>query len=120
AGRSRSRPGARGVEDASGGLAAGVFVEVLWAVKRSSPTLFVPVSAVVQTTEGIFVDRVREGIVEQVTVERGATTADGLVEVFGELAPGDVVLRRGSEELQNGSRIATRSVDEAGNDDKRD
>ena len=118
--RTRTMPVELDVENTSGRLAPGMFVEVLWPVKRSSPTLFVPVSAVVQTTEGIFVDRVREGIVEQVTVERGATTADGLVEVFGELAPGDVVLRRGSEELQNGSRIATRSVDEAGNDDKRD
>jgi hypothetical protein len=43
----------------------------------------------VQTTEKTFVDRVRDGVVEQVTVQRAASEADN-IEVFGALAAGDV------------------------------
>jgi hypothetical protein len=66
--------------------------------------LFVPPSAIATTTERTFVDRVKDGKIEQVTVGRGATMGE-LVEVFGELAAGDQVLKRGSEVMPPGTAV---------------
>jgi hypothetical protein len=60
---------------------------------------------VAQTTERTFVDRVKADTIEQVPVRRGSVVADR-IEVIGQLAPGDLVLKRGSEELQNGARVS--------------
>jgi RND family efflux transporter MFP subunit len=96
--------------DNTGGkpLVPGAYAEVLWPVHRDAPSLFVPPSAIVTTTERTFVDRVRDGKIEQVAVGRGATMGE-LVEVFGDLVAGDQVLRRGSEVLANGAAVTTRS-----------
>jgi multidrug efflux pump subunit AcrA (membrane-fusion protein) len=95
------------IDNADGKLAPGMFAEVRWPVRRSGPSLLVPASAVVQTTEKTFVDRIRDGIVEQVPVQRGASEGE-LLEVFGTVSAGDPVLRRGSEELRNGTHVTTR------------
>jgi RND family efflux transporter MFP subunit len=109
----RSMPVELDVDNADGRLAPGMFADVLWPVKRATPSLFVPPSAIVQSTERTFVARVRDGVVEQVPVQRGATQGD-LVEVFGALAEGDAVARRGSEELRNGTRVEIRAPAPAG------
>jgi RND family efflux transporter MFP subunit len=97
------------LDNPDGKLAPGMFAEVRWPVRRSGPSLLVPASAIAQTTEKTFVDRVRDGVVDQVAVQRGA--ADGeLVEVFGALAAGDLVLRRASEELRPGAHVTTRTA----------
>ena len=96
------------VDNADRKLAPGAYAEVAWPVRRAAPSLFVPPTAVVQTTERTFVDRVKDGKLEQVTVQRGATMGD-LVEVFGQLAAGDRVLRRGSEVLASGATVRVRA-----------
>ena len=85
-------------------LVPGAYAEVLWPVHRDAPSLFVPPSAIATTTERTFVDRVRDGKVEQVTVGRGVPMGD-LVEVFGDLAPGDQVMKRGSEVMTPGTAV---------------
>jgi RND family efflux transporter MFP subunit len=102
--RTRSMPVELDVDNKDRRLASGMFAEVSWPVKRSEPTLFVPPGAVVQSTERTFVARIRDGVVEQVPVQRGATQGD-LVEVFGGLQAGDRVAKRGSEELRNGIKV---------------
>ena len=89
-------------------LAPGMFAEVLWPVKRTTPSLFVPPGAIVQSTEKTFVARIRDGVVEQVPVQRGAVQGD-LVEVFGALQEGDTIARRGSEELRPGTHVDLRA-----------
>jgi hypothetical protein len=96
------------VDNSDGRLAPGMFADVLWPVKRTAPSLFVPAGSIVQSTERAFVARVRDGVIEQVTVQRGATQGD-LVEVFGGLNEGDVIARRGSDELRNGVHVETRA-----------
>jgi len=86
-------------------LVPGAYAEVLWRVHRDAPSLFVPPSAIATTTERTFVDRVKDGKIEQVVVARGAVMGE-LVEVFGELEPGDQVLKRGSEVLAPGTAVA--------------
>jgi membrane fusion protein, multidrug efflux system len=90
-------------------LAPGMFAEVLWPVKRTTPSLFLPPGAIVQSTEKTFVARIRDGVVEQVPVQRGAVQGD-LVEVFGGLQEGDTIARRGSEELRNGTHVEVRAA----------
>jgi membrane fusion protein, multidrug efflux system len=85
-------------------LAAGMYADVLWAVRRPTPSLLVPPTSVVTTTERSFVVRVRDGKAEWVNVTRGYPAGD-LVEVFGALAPGDEVVRRGSDEIRAGSAV---------------
>ena len=69
-----------------------------------APSLFVPPGAIAPTTEKTYVDRVRDGKVEQVGVGRGVPMGDR-VEVFGELAAGDLVLKRGSEVMAPGTAV---------------
>lgn len=105
--KTRSMAVELGVDNAKGRLTPGAYAEVTWPVHRTAPSLFVPVSAVVQTTERTFVDRVRDGTIDQVTVQRGVAVGDQ-VEVFGELTAGDQVLKRGSETLKAGAKVATK------------
>ena len=48
--------------------------------------------------------RVRDGIAEWVNVSRGQSNGE-LVEVFGPLEAGDVIVRRASDELREGTHV---------------
>jgi membrane fusion protein (multidrug efflux system) len=90
-------------------LYPGMFPEVEWPVQRPHATLFVPASAVTNTTQGTFVLRVRNGQAERVEVRTGETEGS-LVEVFGDLRVGDEVALHGTEEIPPGSQVAVRLV----------
>jgi hypothetical protein len=81
-----------------------MYAEVSWPVHKNRPSLLVPPSSIVTTTERTFVIRVRHGKAEWVNVARGATVGD-LVEVFGSLNPGDEIVRRGTDEIREGTPI---------------
>jgi RND family efflux transporter MFP subunit len=102
--KTRTMPVEIDVSNGDSRLAAGMFADVLWPVRRASASLWIPTTAIVQTAERTYVDRVREGIVEMVSVRRGVALADRL-EVFGPLNKDDLVLVRGSEELRDGTRV---------------
>ena len=85
-------------------LSPGMFAEVQWPVSRAQPSLFVPRTAVVRTSERQFVVRVRNGMAEWVDVRRGELNGD-VIEVFGELRAGDEVVRRGNDEIRPGTKI---------------
>jgi RND family efflux transporter MFP subunit len=85
-------------------LAPGMFAEVLWPIRRSQPSKFVPQTSVVRTTERTFVIRIRNGIAEWVDVKPGVS-ADDLVEVFGDLNASDQVVVKGTDELRAGSHV---------------
>lgn len=95
------------VANADGRLAPGTFCQVRWPVHRSAPSLFVPSSSVATTTGRTFVIRVRNGKTEWVNVTTGLTSG-ALVEVFGDLTPGDEVAGRGTDELRPGVDVRTR------------
>ncbi len=90
-------------------LAPGMYAEVSWPVRKARPSLLVPPSSVVTTTERTFVVRDHNGTAEWVNVRKGAPAGD-LVEVFGNLNPGDRIVRRASDELREGTplKIAAR------------
>lgn len=114
--KTRTMPVELDVTNSDGKLASGMYAEVKWPVVRSAPSLLVPATAVAQTTERTFVDRVREGVVEQVQVRRGAPVGER-VEIIGQLSPGDLVLKRASEELPGGSHVTIKQSDGGGTKD---
>jgi len=85
-------------------LAPGMFPAVKWPVRRSRPALFVPKASVVTTTERTFVIRERNGSAEWVDVRKGAAEGD-LVEVIGNLKPGDRVVRHATDEIRDGTPL---------------
>ena len=87
-----------------GSLAPGMYPTVKWPVRRSRPALFVPKTSVVTTTERTFAIRDRGGQAEWVDVKKGVTDGD-LVEVIGNLKPGDRVVRRATDEIREGTPI---------------
>jgi RND family efflux transporter MFP subunit len=106
--KTRSMPVELDVDNTDGRLAPGMFANVVWPVRRTAPSIFVPPSAIAQSTERTFVARVKDGAVEQVPVQRGITQGD-LIEVFGALQAGDTIAKRASEDLRSGMRVQPRA-----------
>ncbi len=73
-------------------------------VHRTAPSLLVPNGSVASTTGRTFVIRVRSGRTEWVDVTMGLTSGP-LVEVFGDLKPGDEIVARGTDELKAGASV---------------
>jgi RND family efflux transporter MFP subunit len=85
-------------------LSPGMYPSVKWPVDRSKPSLFVPKTSVVSTTERTFVVRDTNGKAEWVNVSKGVADGD-LVEVRGDLQPGDKVVRRATDEIHEGTSL---------------
>ena len=105
--KTRTMPVELDVDNTDGRLAPGMFPEVQWQMKRATPTLFVPASAIVVTTERTFVVRVKDGVTEWVDVRQGISLGT-LQEVFGKLAEGDTVALRATDELRAGTSVLTK------------
>ncbi len=87
-------------------LAPGMYGQVQWPVRNPQASLWVPPTCIVLTNERQFVIRIKDGIAEWINVTRGASAGD-LVEVFGSLGAGDVIVRHGTDELRQGTRVET-------------
>jgi RND family efflux transporter MFP subunit len=103
--KTRTMPVELEVANVKAELSPGIFSDVLWPVRRSYPTLFVPTSSVANTLERVFVVRIRDGKSEWVDVKTGATV-DKMTEVFGDLHEGDTVAVRGTDELRPGTSVS--------------
>jgi RND family efflux transporter MFP subunit len=88
-------------------ITPGTFANVEWPIQRTYPTLFVPVAAVTTDLQRTFVIRVRQGKAEWVDVKSGVTV-NGKTEVFGDLKPGDLVVRNGSDSIRPGASVEAR------------
>jgi membrane fusion protein (multidrug efflux system) len=85
-------------------LSPGMYPSVKWPVRSSRPSLLVPKTSVVTTTERTFVIRSRNGQAEWVNVSKGASEGD-LIEVGGNLQGGDLVVRRATDEIREGTPL---------------
>ncbi|MGA7409042.1 MAG: efflux RND transporter periplasmic adaptor subunit [Bryobacteraceae bacterium] len=92
------------VFNSDGSLSPGMYPSVKWPVRESHPSLLVPKTSVVTTTERTFVIRDHDGRIEWVNVVKGIGDGD-LIEVFGSLKAGDMVVRRATDELREGAPI---------------
>jgi RND family efflux transporter MFP subunit len=95
------------VMNKDGRLTPGTFCQVRWPVHRTGSSLLVPSGSVASTTGRSFVVRIRNGRTEWVDVKTGLTSGP-LVEVFGELRPGDEIAARGTDELRAGTEVQVR------------
>lgn len=102
--KTRTMPVELDVLNHDGSLAPGMYPTVKWPVRRRRSMLFVPKTSVVTTTERMFVIRDKSGEAEWVDVRKGVAEGD-LVEVFGDLKPGDTVVRRATDEIRNGTTL---------------
>ncbi|MDQ6675906.1 MAG: efflux RND transporter periplasmic adaptor subunit, partial [Acidobacteriota bacterium] len=92
------------VSNRDGSLSPGMYPTVSWTGRSGSPSLFVPKTSVVTTTERTFVIVDRNGRAAWVDVRNGAAEGD-LVEVRGALKAGDRVVRHGTDELREGAAL---------------
>lgn len=83
-------------------LLAGMVAEVTIPLAPHAGAFIVPSTAVLNSTEGIFVIRVENGKTVWIPVTKGRSEG-GKTEVFGKLAVNDVLITRASEEVRNGS-----------------
>jgi RND family efflux transporter MFP subunit len=92
------------VANRDGRLSLGSFTTVAWPLERRYPTLFVPTSAVTTDQQHTFVIRIRDNKAEWVTVQTGQTINNEL-EIFGDLAAGDQVVKIASDAIHSGMRF---------------
>lgn len=87
-----------------GSLSPGMYPSVKWPVGHSRPSLLVPKTSVVTTTERTFVIREKNGRAQWINVAKGTVNADW-IEVYGDLQAGDLVVRRATDEIRDGSKF---------------
>jgi membrane fusion protein, multidrug efflux system len=92
------------VSNPGNSLAPGMYPSVKWPVRRARPSLWAPKTAVVTTTERTFVIRDNNGRAEWVDVVKGIADGD-MLEVSGNIRAGDRVVRRGSDEIRDGTKL---------------
>jgi RND family efflux transporter MFP subunit len=92
------------VHNTNGKLAAGSFANVSWPLHRAYPSAFVPTTAVTADQQHSFVIRVRDGKAEWATVSTGQSV-NNEIEVFGDIHPGDQVIRIASDAIRNGQPV---------------
>jgi membrane fusion protein (multidrug efflux system) len=90
-------------------LSADMYPEKQWPVRRPQPSLLLPPTSIVTTTERTFVIRVNSGVAQWVNVGRGARVGE-LVEVFGALKEGDTIIRRGTDEVREGAKVTIQAT----------
>jgi membrane fusion protein (multidrug efflux system) len=105
----RTMPVELDIHNSDNSLAPGSFSSVQWPVRRAVPTMFVPVSSVTNDQQRTFVERVRSGKVAWVDVVSGLSV-NGNIEVFGDLKPGDEVIRNATDAIRPGQQVKTKSA----------
>jgi RND family efflux transporter MFP subunit len=91
-------------------LHSGMFPSILWPVRRTSATLFVPQSVVGRNMEQNYVIRIRDGKAEPISVKTGAVM-HGMTEVFGSLEEGNDVALHANDELRSGMAASPHLVE---------
>lgn len=85
-------------------LLPGMVADVSIPLPANVSTFIVPKTAVVDGAEGIFVIRSKNNKAEKVAVKKGRE-ADDKVEIYGDIADGDVLVTAATEEIHNGDQL---------------
>ncbi len=107
--KSRTMPVELDVMNRDGNLSPGSFATVKWPLERGYATLFVPATAVTNDQQHTFVIRIRDNKAEWVTVQT-AQTVNGEVEVFGDLAGGDQVVKIATDAIHSGDAVRVQTI----------
>jgi multidrug efflux pump subunit AcrA (membrane-fusion protein) len=90
-------------------LLPGMVVEVTIPLPAADSNFVIPKTAMVNSTERLFVIKINGNKVQWVDVKKGREEADR-VEIYGELRSGDSLVKRASEEIRNGSVLEKVSI----------
>jgi membrane fusion protein (multidrug efflux system) len=85
-------------------LLPGMYADVDVPIPSRDSTFIVPKTAVVTSTEKVFVIRVVNHHAEWVDVKKGFQSGDKM-EIYGDVKQGDQLVRRGTDEIRNGSQV---------------
>ena len=85
-------------------LLPGMVAEVTIPLGKAESTFTVPGSAILNGGEGVYVQKLTNGKVSWIKVKKGREV-NGRTEIFGNLAEGDSIVTKASEELREGSTI---------------
>jgi RND family efflux transporter MFP subunit len=102
--KTRSMPVELDVQNKDQFLAPGMYPTVNWPVRSSQQAILVPRTSVVTTTERTFVIRDKNGRAEWVDVRKGPGDGE-LIQVIGPLKPGDLVVKRATDEIREGTPL---------------
>jgi len=85
-------------------LLPNMYADVNVPLPAKDSALVVPKSSVVTSTEKVFVITVADNHAKWVNVQKGLETKD-MMEVYGDLKAGDVVVKLGTDEIRDGSPV---------------
>ncbi|MGZ3752652.1 MAG: efflux RND transporter periplasmic adaptor subunit [Mucilaginibacter sp.] len=85
-------------------LLPGMYADVDVPVPARDSTFIVAKTAVVTSTEKVFVVRVTNHRAEWVNVKKGFQSGDKM-EVYGDLKPGDKLVKTATDEIRDGSKV---------------
>ena len=97
------------VDNRSGGLAPGMYADVVLTSRGNPNALSVPKTAVVTTTERKYVIVVRDGRAIRIDVSTGNEAPDR-VEIFGAVTAGEQVVANASDDIKDGAALARAPV----------
>ncbi|WP_295648848.1 efflux RND transporter periplasmic adaptor subunit [uncultured Mucilaginibacter sp.] len=92
------------VENDDKKLLPGMYAEVNLQLPAKDSTYIIPKTALVQSTEKVFVIRVVDGKAQWVDVKKGRES-DGKVEVYGDLNIGDNIIQAANDEIRDGGVV---------------
>lgn len=107
--RLRSQRTEMDVENADKKLLPGMIAEVSIPLNANTNAFVIPATAVLNSTEGVFVIRVENNKTVWVPVKTGRID-DDKAEVFGDIKEGDVLVTKASEEVRNGNAAGSVKV----------
>ena len=85
-------------------LLPGMYAHVEIKLSNDARSWVVPKTALVSSTENLFVIKISNGKALRVEVSKGNETAD-LVEIFGNLTIGDMIVQDASESIKEGQQL---------------
>lgn len=90
-------------------LSSGMYANASFSLGRAQQSFVVPPGAIATTLEKKFVIRMKQGKAEWVDVRTGMNSADK-IEIFGNLAEGDSLLQKATDEIKAGSHLIARKI----------
>lgn len=88
-------------------LLPGMYAEVSIPLPSSDSTFVIPKTALVTSTERVFVIRVADHKAQWVDVKKGRESGNQ-VEIYGKLNSGDLLVKTATDEIRDGSAIKTK------------
>jgi membrane fusion protein (multidrug efflux system) len=85
-------------------LLPNMYADVSVPLPARDSTFIVPKTAVVTSTEKVFVIRVTNHHAEWIDVTKGFQSGDKM-EVYGKLNPGDMLVKQATDEIRDGSKV---------------